>query len=66
MSTNHLTVQQAADYLGLSVSALNKWRVEGKGPAYRKLGKRVFYPADDLRTWAEAQTYRSTSEYVAA
>jgi len=29
-----MTVTQAADYLGLAVSTLNKWRCHGGGPIY--------------------------------
>jgi hypothetical protein len=43
-----MDVRGAADYLRLSASTLNKFRLTGKGPAYLKLGGRVIYDADDL------------------
>ena len=38
-----LTVQQAADILGLAPSTLNKWRLCGGGPEFVKLGRRITY-----------------------
>jgi excisionase family DNA binding protein len=46
------TVPEAAAYLGLAVSTLNKWRCYGNhGPAFMKLGKAVRYRRDDLDTF---------------
>jgi Helix-turn-helix domain len=52
----------AADFLGLSPRTLERFRVEGRGPSFLKLGRRVVYSREDLVTWAEAQRRRSTSE----
>lgn len=42
-------VSEAAQYLGLAVSTLNKWRCyQQEGPAYIKLGKAVRYRQEDL------------------
>ncbi len=48
-----VTVQQAADYLSLSTATLNKWRCQGGGPAYIKLGRAVRYRLDDLQLFLE-------------
>jgi hypothetical protein len=45
---------EASDITGLKTSTLRKWRVLGKGPRYRRLGRRVVYGLDDLRSWIEA------------
>jgi len=38
-----MTVQQAAQYLGLAVSTLNKWRCHGGGrQLYRQLGTPIY------------------------
>lgn len=60
MST--LRVIAAAAHLGLSVSTLNKWRVQGRGPRFLKLGRAVCYRIQDLDAWLEAQIKSSTSE----
>lgn len=42
----------AAEVLLLrSVDTLATWRSQKKGPAYVKLGKRVFYTVNDLQIW---------------
>ena len=38
-----LTVDQAAIYLGLARSTLNKWRCHGGGPTFIKMGRAVRY-----------------------
>ncbi len=50
----HLTNDEAAAYLRLSPRTLEKQRVIGEGPRFRKFGRRVLYAIDDLETWAEA------------
>ena len=37
-------------------ATLEKWRREGKGPPYIKLGKRVVYRASAVEAWLEEQT----------
>jgi hypothetical protein len=49
---------KAAEYLrarGLSVavSTLEKWRHQGRGPSYRKLGHRVRYDAAGLEAFID-------------
>ena len=39
---------EAAAYLGLAVSTLNKWRCYGEGPKYLKLGRAVRYRKQEL------------------
>jgi Helix-turn-helix domain len=57
-----LTVQEAADHLGLSISWLNKTRTYGDGPPYLKIGRRVVYDIYNLETWAGRTRRRHTSE----
>ena len=52
---SYLRVPQAAEYLGLSKSALDKFRCYGGGPAYAKLGTTVVYQAADLDAWVAAR-----------
>lgn len=51
MSSAKMTTETAADYLGLSVSWLNKSRRKGNGPTYLKLGGAVRYLVADLDAW---------------
>jgi excisionase family DNA binding protein len=54
--------QSAATLLGVSASSLEKWRVHGTGPAYRKHGRSVRYLRADLDAWSARQARTSTSE----
>ena len=65
-SAELLTVEQAADYLTVSCSLLNKLRVHGGGPAFCKLGRGVRYRLSDLQAWVQARRVNSTSEVQAA
>ena len=53
---------QAATYLNLSPRTLEKLRVVGGGPAFRKFGRRVTYALDDLEAWAAMRRCDSTSD----
>lgn len=55
----------AAQYLNLSPRTLEKFRVHGGGPSYRKFGKRVLYAIEDLEEYANSQRRTSTSQDVA-
>ncbi|MBN9066821.1 MAG: helix-turn-helix domain-containing protein [Rhizobiales bacterium] len=51
----NLRVPQAAEYVGLSKSYLDKARMTNTGPAYAKLGATVIYSTDDLDAWVAAR-----------
>ena len=57
-----LGVREAANYLGVSASMLNKLRVTGGGPVYYKLNRRCVYDLRDLDEWAASRKRRHTSE----
>lgn len=56
-----ITVNQAADYLGLAVSTLNKWRCHGGGPVFIKMGRAVRYRIEDLDSFITIHVRKSTS-----
>ncbi len=57
-----LTTDEAGAFLRLSPRTLEKQRVLGGGPRFRKFGARVVYAAADLRAWADSRTYGMTSD----
>ena len=59
-----LPVREAAAFLGVSKSYFDKKRLDGGGPAYLKLGRRVLYDLADLEIWAASRKRRHTSEPV--
>jgi len=58
----YLTNDEAADYLRLSPRTLEKQRVFGSGPKFRKFGRRVMYAVADLDAWAAERSFASTSD----
>lgn len=65
-SERFLTPHEAATYLRVSKSYLDKLRVYGGGPEFMRLGKRkILYAIADLKSWAASRRHRSTSEYAA-
>ena len=61
-----LATPQAAQYLNLSPRTMERWRVQGIGPKYRKFGRRTLYNRRDLDIWADQQTRSSTSNDATA
>lgn len=57
-----LTQNEAAELLRVSPRTLERHRVAGSGPRFIKAGRRVLYRAVDLETWADSNTFSSTSE----
>jgi hypothetical protein len=57
-----LRTSEAGRFLGLSGRTLEKHRVYGTGPTYRKLGGRVVYAVQDLQAWADRGSKSSTSD----
>jgi excisionase family DNA binding protein len=56
MPDDLLTTQQAAALLQLSPRTLRRWRVEGKGPPFIRLGsRRVRYRREAVMDWAQRQ-----------
>jgi len=57
-----ITTKEAGSYLCLSPMTLEKMRVTGTGPHFRKHGRHVRYHIDDLDTWSRERRHLSTSE----
>lgn len=53
--------RQMPAYVGLSSQTLARWRHEGKGPEYVKIGRKVAYKAGVIRKWLETCCFASTS-----
>lgn len=61
-SARYLTNDEAAEFLRLSPRTLEKQRVIGGGPRFRKFGRRVMYAVSDLETWADSRSFEMTSD----
>lgn len=64
-----LSTSQAALYLCLSPRTLEKMRLTGDGPKYRKHGRFVRYHINDLDNWSQERgrkNFNKTSGWVEA
>lgn len=57
-----LSPTAASKFLGVSKSFLDKRRVSGDGPPYRRIGRRVFYWQNELEQWVDQFHHTSTSD----
>ena len=57
-----MNVMEAAHYVRLGKSTLERFRISGGGPHYCKLGGAVRYRKSDLDAWLESRLTRSTSD----
>ena len=58
----HMSTREAAAYLGLSPRTLDRYRVNGAGPAFHRLGGRVRYRRADIDAWVAERRRVSTSD----
>lgn len=57
------TTREAAEFLGVAVTTLQKFRTFGGGPVYFRVGSAVRYRLRDLLAFQEGQLCQSTSAY---
>ena len=63
MTQGYLRTPEAARYLGVGQSTLERKRVDGTGPQFRTLGAKIItYAVADLDAWASESIRLSTSE----
>ncbi len=57
MAEEFLNTEQAAEYLGITPSTLQRWRSEKQPnqPPFCPFGKRILYRKSSLEKWAVAQ-----------
>ena len=60
-----MTAVDASAYAGVSTKSLAVMRCAGTGPAFTKLGKRIFYAKADLDGWIASRRVNSTAEFRA-
>jgi predicted DNA-binding transcriptional regulator AlpA len=55
MNARFLTESEVAERTQISLATLRRWRLENRGPKYRKFGSLVRYPEDELASWEQNQ-----------
>ena len=53
---------EISQYTGIARQTHNRYRHEGIGPQYVKLGHRVFYRSDDIRRWIDSNCHFDNGE----
>jgi predicted site-specific integrase-resolvase len=64
--TTHLSPTQLSQRWNLSPKTLERWRSNGGGPAFVKLGNQVRYPLAEIERYEACRTRASTAEAVRA
>ena len=59
-----LTEADLASRWAMSPKTLQRWRMEGRGPHYLKLGKRVSYPLNAVIAFENCVQHVSTSKRI--
>jgi predicted DNA-binding transcriptional regulator AlpA len=59
-----LRTAEISDQTGIPVATLRWWRHRGEGPRSFKLGKTVFYDADDVAAWVESEKVKTAKAGV--
>lgn len=52
-----MSAQQLADYLGVPIATLYRWRHLGEGPAGFRVGRHVRYRWKEVERWIERQLH---------
>jgi predicted DNA-binding transcriptional regulator AlpA len=58
----YLSEKTTSRRIDVSRAALRKWRREGRGPPYIKVGRLVRYPAAELHAWLTARLAKTNPE----
>ncbi len=61
-----MTTAEASEFLRVSSASLERWRTNGGGPPFIKVGHRVCYDRADLEAWLRAQRREHTGGDEAA
>lgn len=63
---NILTEKEASQWFGISASYLQKGRMKGNGPAFSRVGTRIYYKREVLEAFFDGQQFTSTAQYDTA
>lgn len=56
--------KELAEYWGIKIQTLQKWRITGNGPIYFKIGGRCMYPRKAIKEYQKNRVFRATSERI--
>ena len=56
----YMNTKETATALGVSPRTLEKWRGNGTGPLFAKVGRRVLYDSADVYVWLKSKKRQRT------
>lgn len=59
--SDFISREDLATELGVKPETLAKWAAQGAGPDMVKMGRRVFYPRDAVRSWLGTRVVKKAS-----
>lgn len=59
-----MTERQASQYMQISEKTLTKWRIQGIGPRFVKIGGLIRYRKLAIDDFLKSKEFNSTSEYT--
>lgn len=65
--TPHMPPEKLAERLSVSLRTLERWRVNGDGPRFLRVGpRRVIYPVAEIESWESRRVYASRAAEMSA
>lgn len=61
MRENLWTMEQLAEHWGISKHTLERWRCDGRGPSYIKIGPQVRYRFKEILEYENKRLFSSTA-----
>ena len=62
--SEYYTIEELAQLLGKHRGTLARYRVDGGGPAYIKVGRTVLYERSSVKEWLKSHSFTCTAQYT--
>lgn len=60
-----LSIDALAEYVGVPVVTIYRWRTEGKGPCALRIGRHLKFPLSSVQSWLDSVREASPGTYRA-
>lgn len=57
----NLLPKEAAERLRVTIGTLSNWRVQGAGPRFIKVGRKVLYPLSEIEAYEKKHLHSAVS-----
>jgi predicted site-specific integrase-resolvase len=59
-NNTYIPASRLPSHIGIAAQTLARWRCEGRGPEFTKVGRRVAYRSGAVRAWLKGREYKNT------